>query len=122
MSGFRVDLDRMNRLITDLDHAADDITAANQLLHQSTARDLGTPGIDRAAEQFQQRWGESISSIGDAAKRTSDGLDETRKTYAELEEQVARMFHSGQHPQSPPPAPPAASAEQPSAIEQRLNP
>lgn len=116
MSGYRVDLTKLTSLINDLDHAADEITAANNDLRQAGGRDLGTSGLDDAAEQFQQRWSQSIGTISDAAKHTSDTLGGAKKTYAELEERVATMFNSRPQEQS------SSGGEQPSAIEQRLNP
>jgi hypothetical protein len=120
--GYRVNMDKLTQLINDLDRAADDITAANNALGNARGRDLGTPGIDNASEEFRERWSHGIKKISEGAKATSAALDAARSTYAKLENEVAGLVASAGEGQQAPPGggqgnPPEG---QPSHIEQRL--
>ncbi|RCW45153.1 hypothetical protein DFQ14_103117 [Halopolyspora algeriensis] len=120
--GYRVSMDKLTQLVNDLDHAADDITAANRALSNARGRDLGTPGIDDASEEFRESWSHGISKISKGAKVTSDVLDAARATYARLENEASALIASaaeGQHPSSDGGGG-RISEGQPSRIEQRL--
>lgn len=121
MAGYSVDLDRLSKLVGDLEHAADDITAANRALGNAGSRDLGSPGIDAAGEEFQQRWSDSISKISEGAKVTSEALDGARGTYAKLEEQISQMVKPADGGGDPPAGQGGSGGAEPSNIEQRLS-
>lgn len=89
--GYHVAMEKLTRLINDLDRAADDITAANRALSNARGRDLGTPGIDNASEDFRESWSHGISKISEGAKATSEALGAARSTYAKLENEVAGL-------------------------------
>lgn len=121
--GYRVDMDKLTQLIKDLDHAADDITVANNALSSARGRDLGTPGIDNASEEFRERWSHGIKKISEGAKLTSGALDAARSTYSKLENEVAALVASATEGHQAPPGGGQGQAPeaQPSPIEQRLS-
>ncbi|SDP81201.1 hypothetical protein SAMN04487905_109190 [Actinopolyspora xinjiangensis] len=92
--GYRVDIEKLTRLISDLDNAADDITAANRALGDARGRDLGTSGIDDASDGFRERWSHGIEKIAEGAKATSEALGSARETYAKLEQEVVSLVTS----------------------------
>ncbi|KEI43350.1 hypothetical protein [Saccharopolyspora rectivirgula] len=121
IDGYRVSMEKLTRLVNDLDRAADEIAAANNALANAKGRDLGTPGIDSAAEDFQERWSHGIEKLGEGAEVTSKALDAARAAYAQLENEVSNLIAStvgGE--QQPPGSSGTSSGEGPSAIEQRL--
>ncbi|SDJ86314.1 hypothetical protein SAMN04487820_102419 [Actinopolyspora mzabensis] len=122
--GYRVDIEKLTRLISDLDHAADDITAANRALSDARGRDLGSPGIDDASEGFRERWSHGIEKIAEGAKATSDALGSARETYAKLEQEVVSLLASAVSQQSSPDGSGGQGTQESqgemSAIEQRM--
>ncbi|QGK71594.1 hypothetical protein GIY23_20570 [Allosaccharopolyspora coralli] len=116
-------MEKLTRLINDLDRAADDITAANKALSNAKGHDLGTPGIDTASEEFRDTWSDGISKISEGAKATSDALGVARSTYAKLENEVASLVAAaGEASQAPTGGSQAGAGEgQSSHIEQRLS-
>ncbi|MDI2027402.1 hypothetical protein QFW96_02215 [Saccharopolyspora sp. TS4A08] len=66
-NGFRVNMEKLTRLVNDLDRAADSITDANNKLANARGRDLGSLGIDSAAEDFRDRWQDGIKKIAEGA-------------------------------------------------------
>ncbi|TWG08345.1 hypothetical protein [Saccharopolyspora dendranthemae] len=117
--GYRVNMEKLTRLVNDLDRAADDITDANNKFGNASGRDLGSPGIDNAAEDFRNRWQDGITKIAEGAKKTSDALDGARSTYAKIENEAASLV--AEAAEEPPPQQAASASAQPSRIEQRLN-
>lgn len=117
--GYRVNMEKLTRLVNDLDRAADNITDANNKLANACGRDLGSPGIDRAAEDFRDRWQDGIKKIAEGAKKTSDALDGARSTYAKIENEAATLIAKAA--EEPPQQQADNAPAQPSRIEQRLN-
>lgn len=116
--GYRVNMEKLAQLVNDLDHAADDITDANNKLSNARGRDLGSPGIDNAAHDFRDRWQDGIKKIAEGAKTTSRTLDGARAAYASIENEAASMISKAADSSGPPKT--GNSAGQ-SRIEQRLN-
>lgn len=117
--GYRVNMEKLTRLVNNLDRAADDITAANNKLADARGHDLGSPGIDSAAEHFRNRWQDGIKKIAEGAKKTSDALDGARSTYAKIENEAASLIAKAA--EEPAQQPPGNAPAEPSRIEQRLN-
>lgn len=80
-----IEMDAFSGLISTLDTAAEDMTSANDKLADTDGSDLGSTPLDKAAENFRDRWKYGIEKIADATGKMVDGLELTRDLYAEQE-------------------------------------
>lgn len=103
MSGFRLELPEMGTPIETLTDAADRIAAANQRLRNTSAGDLGSPHIDGAGRDFQDRWEHGIEQIAEATGRIVTELAAARNSYQVVDRELARLFPPDVQPDTAPP-------------------
>lgn len=82
-----LDIEAFGGLISTLDTAATDMTAANNRLADAESSDLGGADLDRAAANFRDRWKYGIERIAKSTGTMVTGLEATRDLYA-LQEQL----------------------------------
>ncbi|MFD7921914.1 hypothetical protein ACFV3R_22130 [Streptomyces sp. NPDC059740] len=96
MAGFyRVELDALGRLVTQLGEAADGMRDAMRELKDIGPKGAGYADLEQACDDFQDKWGYGIKLIADATGGVAEGLSQTRKVYQQLEDQTSQMFQSG---------------------------
>lgn len=96
MSGtyFQVDLQELERLISDLgsaDQLMSDALDAMKATGGSTS--IGTSELDGACGDFQDAWRYGLGKLGDAVKSTLDGVKQNQKVYAQVEQQVQQAMN-----------------------------
>ncbi|WP_072690887.1 hypothetical protein [Rhodococcus marinonascens] len=95
MSGdLYLDIEAFGGLISTLDTAATEMTAANNRLADADSSDLGGADLDRAAANFRDRWRYGIEQIADSTAKMVTGLEATRDLYALQEQLNAEALNS----------------------------
>jgi hypothetical protein len=95
MAGYyKVELEALTQLITQLGECANDMRAAMKQLKDIGTKGSGYAELERACADFQDKWGYGIGLIADATGGVTEGLSESRKIYEALEEQIAQSFRS----------------------------
>ncbi|MEU6353457.1 hypothetical protein ABZ896_29725 [Streptomyces sp. NPDC047072] len=89
---YKVELEALARLVTQLGESADDMRSAMKQLKDIGPKGSGYADLEAACDEFQDRWGYGIGLIADATSGVTDGLSESRKVYETLEEQIAQAF------------------------------
>lgn len=93
MTGYyKVELQALAQLVTQLGECADDMRAAMEQLKDIGPKNSGYAELEAACDEFQEKWGYGIGRIADAASGVTEGLSETRKVYQELEDRVRESF------------------------------
>ncbi|MGH3917194.1 MAG: WXG100 family type VII secretion target [Pseudonocardiaceae bacterium] len=109
MDGYLVELPALGGLIDDLMHAAQRISDANSALRDASLGELGSSAIDAAGQAFQDRWEHGTRKIADAAGIMVEALEQTRRDYQRIDDEVAKLFAGGGRPPAagglPPPDP-----------------
>lgn len=95
-TGFEIDLNEMNTLVNTLEHAEERMTRANDRLRDLGPKDLGSPFIDEAAADFQDRWEDGIDSIADLTGDITEALRAAMKVYRKIDESVQDTFSGDQ--------------------------
>jgi hypothetical protein len=89
---YRVELESLGRLITQLGECADNMRSAMGQLKDIGPKGSGYAELEEACDDFQAKWGYGIGLIADATSGITEGLSESRKVYAALEDQIADSF------------------------------
>lgn len=109
MDGYLVELIGLGGLIDDLTHAAQRISDANSALRDASPGELGSRSIDAAGQAFQDRWEHGTRKIAEAAGTIAEALEQTRRDYQRIDDEVAKVFAGGGQPPAaddlPPPDP-----------------
>lgn len=92
MDGYLVELEALGGLIDDLTHAAQRISDANSALRDASPGELGSPAIDAAGREFQDRWEHGTRKIAEAAGVMVEALVQTRRDYQRIDDEVAKLF------------------------------
>ncbi|MFK4103438.1 hypothetical protein ACI2L1_25845 [Streptomyces sp. NPDC019531] len=93
MAGYyKVELDALAQLITQLGDCADDMRSAMKQLKDIGPKGSGYAELEAACDEFQDKWGYGIGLIADATSSVTKGLSESRKVYETLEDQIAEAF------------------------------
>ena len=95
MDGYLVQIAELGGLIDDLTHAAQRITDANTALQDASPGELGSHAIDAAGQSFQDRWEHGTRKIAEAAGTMVEALEQTRRDYQRIEEEIAKLFAGG---------------------------
>ncbi|TCP53119.1 excreted virulence factor EspC (type VII ESX diderm) [Tamaricihabitans halophyticus] len=103
MTGYAVHIQELGKLITGLENASEEITAANKTLAaQSTLGLLGNETLATAGEEFEETWEYGIEQLGEAAEGVTERLAEAKRNYQELEETNEAIFSGNGDTGSPP--------------------
>jgi len=89
---YKVELEGLAQLITQLGDCAEDMRAAMRQLKDIGPEGTGHAELEQACDDFQQRWGYGIGLIADATGGVTEGLAASRKIYEALENQIAEAF------------------------------
>ncbi|MFF3343247.1 hypothetical protein [Streptomyces flavidovirens] len=89
---FRVELDALSHLATQLGECADEMRSAMKLLRDIGPKGSGSAELEEACDDFQDSWGYGIGLIADATGGVTEGLAQTHKLYVALEQKVAEGF------------------------------
>ncbi|MGC0399908.1 hypothetical protein RKD27_002552 [Streptomyces sp. SAI-126] len=89
---YKVELEALTQLITQLGETANDMRSAMKQLKDIGPKGSGYGELEQACDAFQEKWGYGIGLIADAAGGITEGLTETRKIYGALEDQIAESF------------------------------
>lgn len=93
MTGYyKVELDSLARLTTQLGECADEMRSAMRALKDIGPKGAGLAELEKACDDFQESWGYGIGLIADATGGVTDGLGETKKIYETIEEKIAEGF------------------------------
>lgn len=93
MSGYyKVELEGLAQLITQLDECANNMRSAMKLLKDIGPKGSGYAELEEACDEFQDKWGYGIGLIADATGAITEGLSESRKIYEALEDQTVASF------------------------------
>ncbi|MEU6347115.1 hypothetical protein ABZ883_39955 [Streptomyces sp. NPDC046977] len=93
MAGYyKVELDALADLGTQLGNCADEMRSAMKVLKDIGPKGSGFADLEAACDEFQDAWGYGIGLIADATGGVTKGLADTRKVYETLEQQVADSF------------------------------
>lgn len=93
MAGYyKVELEALAQLITQLGECADDMRSAMKQLKDIGPKGSGYAELEEACDAFQDKWGYGIGLIADATGGVTEGLSESRKVYETLEDQIAEAF------------------------------
>ena len=93
MAGYyKVELEALAQLITQLGDSANDMRSAMKQLKDIGPKGSGYDELGQACDDFQDKWGYGIGLIADATGGITEGLSETRKIYAALEDQISESF------------------------------
>ncbi|AOW92302.1 hypothetical protein BFN03_05155 [Rhodococcus sp. WMMA185] len=89
-----LDVEAFGGLISTLDTAATEMTAANNRLADAESSDLGGSDLDRAASNFRDRWKYGIERIAKSTGAMVTGLEATRDLYAVHEQLNAEALNT----------------------------
>jgi hypothetical protein len=89
---YKVELEALTQLITQLSECADDMRSAMKQLKDIGPKGSGYAELEKACDDFQDKWGYGIGLIADATGGVTEGLSESRKIYEALEDQIAEAF------------------------------
>ncbi|MFH8346245.1 WXG100 family type VII secretion target [Streptomyces sp. NPDC018045] len=89
---FRIDVERVQKMLTKLSDADDRMRDAQKRLNKVGPKALGTEGLDDACDEFQDQWGDGIKRIADAAKDIHERLKATLDAYQAGEEENRKML------------------------------
>lgn len=106
MNGYLVELAALGGLIDDLTHAAQRITDANTELRDASPGELGSHTIDAAGQSFQDRWEHGTRKVAEAAGTMVEALEQTRRDYQRIEDEIAKLFAGGDQAPAAGPLPP----------------
>jgi hypothetical protein len=95
MSSFRVDVDRLKGLQTDLRATEGRLRDVTRTLEAVSPEQLGGPELDDACAHFSGEWQYGIGQIAKFAGSVADRLDEGIKVYSETEAAVAASMTPG---------------------------
>lgn len=56
---------------------------------------LGSHAVDAAGQSFQDRWEHGTRKIAEAAETMVDALEQTRRDYQRIEDEIAKLFAGG---------------------------
>jgi hypothetical protein len=68
---------------------------ANNALRGATAKDLGSVVLDRAGNDFRDRWEYGIGKLAESAEKVVEGLNATQKQYKDVDQATAQYFPAG---------------------------
>ncbi|QMU78793.1 hypothetical protein GXW83_26910 [Streptacidiphilus sp. PB12-B1b] len=86
---FRADLEALDALAGTLTRAGHSLQEALDALRATTAASIGTSGLDRACDDFQQHWRYGLKEIQRQVGEVADGVRTVGADYAEAERGVA---------------------------------
>ncbi|MEV6739863.1 hypothetical protein AB0N14_24155 [Streptomyces sp. NPDC051104] len=94
MAGYyKVELDSLAGLITQLGECVDEMRSAMRALKDIGLKGTGLAELEKACDDFQESWGYGIGLIADAADGVTKGLAETKNAYEAIEKKIAEEFN-----------------------------
>jgi hypothetical protein len=95
MAGYyKVELAALTQLTKELSSCADDMRAAMKLLKDIGPKGSGYDELEEACNDFQESWSYGIGKIADATSGVTEGLSQTCKVYAAMEDEVSASFQA----------------------------
>jgi hypothetical protein len=91
-NGFRIDVPRVERMVSELDECTERMQEARGRLKRVGPTALGTDDLDDACDTFQSEWEDGITRIQKSAREIRDGLKTTLDAYRAGEETNAKNF------------------------------
>lgn len=90
--GYKVELGELETLVSTLENAEKSMTSANDALRDSSAKDLGSASLDKAGNDFQDKWEYGIGKLAELSEKMAKGLKQTEKTYEHAEQEIKKLF------------------------------
>lgn len=88
MGGFRVDLEALGLLGSELDSVREQLDATLRAVGDPPPGGLGGAELDRACGEFRDSWSHGLERLGACAAAVRDGVDRTRAAYAAVDHAV----------------------------------
>ncbi len=85
MPDFTVDIGGLTELGKNLDRTVENINEAAKRLDDLGPDSIGPGELDAATADFRKDWEEGLDKIRGAVEQVRGGIDQTKQTYAELE-------------------------------------
>jgi hypothetical protein len=89
---FTVELGALKALGADLEHCGQTLGQALETLGQAGGAGLGRNSLDEACQRVQDDWHHGLDVIRQCSEKLSGGVQDSAKTYAQMEEQTAAGF------------------------------
>lgn len=92
MADFAVDIEALTALGSDLERSREQLGAALAVMRDIGAASLGTDGLDRACQEFQESWAYGLGRLGECIDAVRAGVEATALAYAEVDRGMAEGF------------------------------
>ncbi|MFE0254314.1 hypothetical protein [Streptomyces sp. NPDC059010] len=89
---FKTDIDQLTAFTKDLDSAHDSLEQVRTALQHVRADQIGTPELDEACDEFQERWKYGNEQIKERIGKLTEGLQKNTDNYREVETSLEESF------------------------------
>jgi hypothetical protein len=89
---FTVEIGGLKALGGNLRHCADNLEGALDALNTIGGDSLGRSSLDDACNDFQDSWRHGLDKIRECSQKLVDGVDASRKDYAEVDGVLRKGF------------------------------
>lgn len=102
---FKVEVNDLDRLITELHNSQDDMRKALSALKDVGPKSTGSEALDNACDEFHDSWDNTIKKIADSAQALEERLKQTKNNYEQTEQAIREAFAQAQSNTQPSPSP-----------------
>lgn len=89
---FKTDIDQLDTFTRDLKGAKDSLEQVRTALQHARADQIGTPELDEACDEFQERWKYGNEQIKERIDKLTEGLQKNTDNYREVETSLEESF------------------------------
>ncbi|MCT9079471.1 hypothetical protein [Streptomyces fulvoviolaceus] len=89
---FKTDIDQLSTFTKDLNSANESLDQVRTALQHVRADQIGTPELDEACDEFQERWKYGNEQIKERIGKLTDGLQKNTDNYREVETSLDESF------------------------------
>ncbi|MER8186244.1 type VII secretion target [Kitasatospora sp. NPDC094015] len=94
-SFFSVEIGDLDTLIADLHRSQDNLRTALDAMRDTGPKSTGSQSLDHACDEFHDSWDDAIKKIADGTQQVEEGLNITKKAYAETDQALRDAFSDG---------------------------
>lgn len=89
---FKTDIDQLATFTRDLKGANDCLERVRTALQHVRTDQIGTPELDEACDEFQERWKYGNEQIKERIDKLTEGLQQNTDNYREVETSLEESF------------------------------
>jgi hypothetical protein len=91
---FQVDLGVLGQFVSGMKEAEESLRAACSAMAEDRGSQLGTDGLNEAADRFQQGWGDGLRQLREGMSAMSGTLERARAAYQQADDGAAAVAKS----------------------------